>query len=612
MFANILYFLIALILYTSADLFGPATVIATQAIFNSILISIAFILICKLSFDRLANRMRESSVEAIDHWVGAYISRLSVLALIVFAINIYGFKLYALLSDVLFFEHIPTVEAIIFLAVFLFYLMVIWWSAYKIQKIFFPGAVTKRQFILSNVSFSLPALLPWFVISIVSDFLGLLPWRPLQDFLNSPTGEFAYIAFFLVAIAILGPVLIKTIWRCKPLAPGYARSQIESLCQKTGLKYSDILIWELFGGSMITAGVMGLVGRFRYILVTPALLNTLRSDELDAVILHEIGHVQKHHMLFYLLFFAGFVACNFVLFEPVLFLLYVFEPAYRMLEMIGIDKSTAHPILFSASLILSFVLYFRFAFGFFMRNFERQADLHLYQYATDATPLISTFYKIASYSHQPMEKPNWHHFGIGQRIRFLEKCQKAPGLIEAHHMKVKKMMAGFCLSVLVIFSLGYTISYGAAKPMFEEYIAKKILFQELAVDPENADLYTLVGDYYQSNESYQKAIDAYQNVLKVAPENVHALNNLAWLLATCPDTAFLNYEKALEYASQAVALQREDFILDTYAEALFVNKEVENAVAAAKEALGLAKTKKEYYQEQLERFELQLSKLKEI
>jgi tetratricopeptide (TPR) repeat protein len=247
-----------------------------------------------------------------------------------------------------------------------------------------------------------------------------------------------------------------------------------------------------------------------------------------------------------------------------------------------------------------------------MRNFERQADLHLYQYATDATPLISTFYKIASYSHQSMEKPNWHHFSIGQRIRFLERCQAAPDLIMAHHKKVKKMMAGFVLVILVIFSLGYAVNYGTAKPVFEQYIAKKILFQELAVDPDNADLYALVGDYYQTNASYQKAIGAYQNVLKVAPENVHALNNLAWLLATCPDKALLNYKKALEYASQAVALQREDFILDTYAEALFVNKDIKNAVAAAKEALGLAKTKKEYYQDQLEKFEQQLSKLKEI
>ncbi|MFH2059995.1 MAG: M48 family metalloprotease [Pseudomonadota bacterium] len=607
MFANLLYFLVALVIYTTTDLFGPIKEMDENAVLNSVLLSMVFVLICKISFDRLAKKTHQTGYGHIDHWVGIYINRLSILALIVFAINLYGFKLYLLFSGNVLFERIPTIEAILFLSLFLFYLIAIWGAAYKIQKEFFAGKVSRKDFILSNVSFSLPALLPWFVLSIVADGLGLLPWPPFQTFLKSPAGEVAYIALFFAAVAIFGPVVIKKIWNCKPLEPGYARTRIEYLCKKVGLKYSDILMWNLFGGTMITAGVMGLVGRFRYILVTPALLNSLAGDELDAVMLHEIGHVQKHHMAFYLLFFAGFVACNFVLFEPVLFLLYVLEPVYRMFEIIGIDKSTAHPILFSATLIMAFIIYFRFIFGFFMRNFERQADLHLYNFTSDASSLISTFYKIASSSKQSMEKPNWHHFSIGQRVRFLEKCQINPSLIQIHHSKVKKIMVGYLVMISLVFTMGYLINYGPAKENFEQFIAKKMLFQKMAVDPGNADIYVLVGDYYYHQTSYQKAIEAYENVLKLAPENIHALNNLAWLLATCPDKLFRNNEKAVIYAQNAVALQREDFILDTYAEALFANNDIEQAVIIAREALGLAKSKKDYYESQLERFEKQLT-----
>ncbi|MFN2437435.1 MAG: M48 family metalloprotease, partial [Desulfotignum sp.] len=89
-----------------------------------------------------------------------------------------------------------------------------------------------------------------------------------------------------------------------------ARSKIEAVCEKAGLRYADILKWDLFAGAMITAGVMGLVGRYRYILVTPALVQSLDDQEMEAVMLHEIGHVHHHHMLFYLFFFAGFIACN--------------------------------------------------------------------------------------------------------------------------------------------------------------------------------------------------------------------------------------------------------------------------------------------------------------
>lgn len=606
MFANILYFLVALIIYTTADLFEPAPSLPAGAVLNFILLSIGFVLLCKLTFDRLARGIDRSEFEFIDHWVGIYINRLSILALVLFGVNIYGFKLYVLFSDWLVFVHLPTLKAILFLSIFLLYLAVVWGSAYKIQKLFFPGQVSRKNFILSNISFSLPALLPWFVISTISDLLRFLPWQPVKEFIQSPVGELLYIGLFLVAIAVFGPVFIKKLWRCKPLEPGFARSRIEYVCGKAGLNHADILKWELFGGSMITAGVMGLVGRFRYILVTPALLNYLRSDELDAVILHEIGHVQRYHMLFYLLFFAGFVACNYMLFDPLLRLLLIFPPLYTLSDWFHVEYKTIYHVFFVGTMMLSFILYFRFVFGFFMRNFERQADLHLFNFTTDASPLISTFYKIASHSHQSMEKPNWHHFSIGQRVRFLEKCQLNPDMIFRHHSKVKKMMAGFLIAVSAVLMLGYTVNFGMAKEPFDSYITKKILFQQLAVDPDNADIYTLVGDFYQGEKSYQKAIDAYENVLRVAPENVHALNNLAWLLATCSDETFRDYTKALEYATRAVSLKREDFILDTYAEALFVNNDVHNAVIAAREALEMAKDKKEYYQGQLERFQEKL------
>ena len=603
MFSNLLYFLIALVIYTTCDLFEPVKNFNTIYVFNSLVLSVLFVLICNITFKRLEKKASENPFGNIDHLINTYISRLSVLALMIFAVNLYGFKLNFLFSGIKIFDVIPTFGAILFLGLFLFYLIIIWNAAYGVQKGYFAGEVSKKNFILSNVSFSLPALLPWFCLSLIADILGLLPWQPVKEFLKSPLCEIGYIALFLVAIAIFGPVLIKKLWSCTPLEPGLPRTRIEAVCKKTGLKYSDILKWELFGGTMITAGVMGLVGRFRYILVTPALLYSLNDDELDAVMLHEIGHVQKYHMIFYLFFFAGFIACNFVFFEPIMLLFYILKPVYDLFELIGVGKATAHPIIISAAMIGFFILYFRFVFGFFMRNFERQADLHIYHFSKDATPLISTFYKIASYSRQSIDKPNWHHFSIGQRIRFLENCQTSPALIQAHHSRVRKMIAGYFIVATLLFGFGYSINYGMAKDAFGNFIAEKILFQQMDVDPENSDLYALVGDYYYNKKNYGKTIDSYENVLRVDPENVHALNNLAWLFATCPEKDYRNREKALEYAKRALEQEREAFVLDTYAEALFVNHDIRNAVAAAKEALHLSKDKKEYYKSQLERFE---------
>jgi len=80
------------------------------------------------------------------------------------------------------------------------------------------------------------------------------------------------------------------------MEPGLVRTHIEAFCRRQNLKYADILIWPLFEGQILTAGVMGLVRRFRYLLFTPALLQSLSVEEVDAVMAHEIGHVKRYHL----------------------------------------------------------------------------------------------------------------------------------------------------------------------------------------------------------------------------------------------------------------------------------------------------------------------------
>jgi Zn-dependent protease with chaperone function len=600
-FSNFLYFLIALVIYTSFELLDTIRNFDPDNFYYSLVSTAVFALVCHTWFKRLAQR--GDSYPGLDHSISRAVSTLSMLALLLFAANIYMLRLPLLFADVWLFSRIPTLLAVLFLGLFLAYLVIIWNFAYGIQKRYFPGVLTRRRFIGSNISFSLPALLPWFFLSLFADLIQMLPPGPVQRYFNTTSGEIVYILTFLIVVAIFGPLLIKKLWGCRSLEPGVYRSRIQATCARAGLAYRDILKWDLFGGSMITAGVMGLVGRFRYILVTQALMDALDDDEIDAVILHEIGHVQQYHMLFYLLFFAGFIGCNFVFFEPMILLLYLAGPVYQGFSWLGIDKGDVYPALICLSLIGFFVVYFRFVFGFFMRNFERQADIHVYGFMRDASPLVSTFYKIASLSRQSIDKPNWHHFGIGERILFLKQCQEEPRLIARHHRRVKKMILGYCLLIFSLFCLGYSISYGGAKDAFEQYVARALLFQQLAVDPENSDLYVFVGDYHYNEKAYDKAVAAYENVILIDSKNIHALNNLAWLLATCPDERFRNAPRALELAYQAVLLKREAFVLDTYAEALALNKRNAEAIEAAKEALSLAKEKHSYYRDQVARFE---------
>lgn len=589
-------------IYTTSELFDKPSGFDPGAIGFCLASTAAFALVCRIYFKRLSVLGRALPAQEIDRRVNTAVSRLSLAALVLFAVNIYGFRVNHLLSDVAIFQWVPTLGALLFLGLFLFYLILIWNFAYQIQRRFFTDSLTKKNFILSNVAFCLPAMLPWFFLSLLADCLGLLPFDGLNRFLNSMAGEVTYILFFVIAISVFGPVLIQRLWGCRPLAPGVDRQRIEKTCQLAGLKYRDILAWNLFGGGMITAGVMGIVGRFRYILVTPALLACLDDDEIQGVILHEIGHVYHRHMLFYLFFFAGFIACNFVFFEPLMLMVYLINPLYDGAAFLGLSQNTAHAAITCLILVGLFVLYFRFVFGLFMRHFERQADLHIFRYTDSPSALISTFYKIASLSRQSIDKPNWHHFSIGRRIGFLEKCRMNPGLIQDHHRKVKKMIAGYVLAVGVIFFLGYSVSYGGLNTSFDRFVVGKILSRQLALNPDNSDLYVQVGDFYYDDRKYEKAMVAYENVLKIDPVNVHALNNLAWLLATCPDKAFRNAPRALDLARRAVDLQKEAYILDTYAEALYLNNYKRQALAAAKQALKISTKRKQYYEDRVTRF----------
>jgi tetratricopeptide (TPR) repeat protein len=76
---------------------------------------------------------------------------------------------------------------------------------------------------------------------------------------------------------------------------------------------------------------------------------------------------------------------------------------------------------------------------------------------------------------------------------------------------------------------------------------------------------------------------------------VSAYNNLAWLLATCPDASVRDGAKAIELAQQAVKLSggKDPGFLDTLAAAYAEAGHFFQAVETARKALVLAKQQKQ-------------------
>ncbi len=408
--------------------------------------------------------------------------------------------------------------------------------------------------------------------------------------------------FFLLGVSIIGPAMIQKFWRCKPLEPGFHRSRIENLCQKAGVEYAEILSWPILGGRMITAGVMGLVKKFRYILVTNALFRFLEPEEIDAVIAHEIGHIRKKHLWFYLLFFVGYLVLSYAGFDLIIYSIIYADLLFSITNIAGFDQSAAYSTVLSLASIIIFLVYFRFIFGFFMRNFERQADIHVYTLCQSSKPLISTLEKIALTSGQPPDKPNWHHFNIKERIEYLKRCETDKKWITFHNQKIRKSIVAYLAGMILIGGIGYTLSLGETKDRLDKYFFEKTILREFEKTPNNPGLYSALGDLFYSRKNYAKTIEAYERSLTYLPDNPEVLNNLAWLFATCDDEKFRNPKCALMLARKAAQLKEAPYILDTLAESFYINNHIEDAIATERRAMDLTKKNRSYYEKQLEKF----------
>jgi Zn-dependent protease with chaperone function len=524
------------------------------------------------------------------------------MAVFLFAIDIYGLNLSSFLINVPPFATIPTLLALLFLMLFVFYLAIVWVFAYDAHQKLYRTEISRRTYVISNISFSVPVLLPWLFLSGIADIIQALPLETPKRLLSTTEGEVIYFLFFLVAVAVIGPALIQKFWRCKPIENGYHRSRIESLCRRAGLAYANILYWPIFGGKMITAGVMGLIKKFRYILVTRSLLNLLEPEEIDAVIAHEIGHIKKKHLLFYLAFFVGYMLLSYVTFDLIIFAIIYAEPVYWFIHTTGFNQTTVVSGIFSIVIICMFLIYFRFIFGFFMRNFERQADIYVYALFESAKPLITTLEKIAATSGQSADRPNWHHFSIKERIDYLRKCESNSAWITQHERKVKKSIGVYLVSLLLLGALGYQLNVGAIGNKISNHFFEKVILRELEQTPDNSNLYSLLGDIYYNSSNYAGVIDAYERSLELKPDNAQVLNNLAWLYATCEDKRFQDPVRAQALAERAIKLENSPHIWDTLAESYYVNGMYLEAIDAGEHAFALAKRNRTYYEDQLKKF----------
>ena len=600
MYSQLLYFIVALLLFTiqqpgNKPLFPPA-----DTLFLGAGIFLFFLFVCRQIFRPIRTALRMGlPLSLISLRYHRAQTRLSILALVILAIYVYVLNIKFYLKSFPGFEDLLTLSELAGLGIFLLHLGVIWTWSYPIYKSIHNSQMTRSAFLRGNVAFASAILIPWLLISFLFDLLDLLK-KPA--FLSTDAGQFLIVGTVLIIFVLFAPWLVVRLWGCQSMAETPVRADLEEFCRRHGFKVGDFKYWPLFGGEILTAGIMGILPGLRYILITKGLLSFLDIDEMKAVVAHEMGHVRRYHLFFYLVFFVCFSILTYSVNDVVLVFLMSNETLLRW----ALASDTLHLTLFSVAysvpMLAMLVVYFRYVFGFFLRNSERQADLYALQLIGHPNTLISSLEKIGLFSGHIRDVPSWHHFSIRQRVEFLLAAHASPALIRRHN----RTLYGAALIFLLVMG---GLSYGGLNlektrmvHQWRTEIEVRLIERELLGKSQSADIYAAYGGLLLDLGSFEKAESALLKAQRIAPRDATVLNNLAWFYATSP-SPYSDPKKALELALEAAALEPEPHILDTLAEAYYANRLYEKALETIRQALTKQPKKRDYYLGQEKKFE---------
>ncbi len=590
---NLLFFIIAIFLFTMTS--------GTEAPLLSFPVALGLFFILVFFYERIAGRVFAATTQNGSAAYFAAEKRLSLLALVFYAISIFSCDIHYYLTPLSLNEKLPSLTNIGGLLFFFLFLLLMWRRAQPVYEHLFGRSYSTPAFLLSNIRTNLPIVLPWIFLSLAYDLLALLPFPELTAFLHSEFGEYLIFILFLLLILIVFPPLVRRLWGCTPFPEGPMLQHLQTFFKKQGFS-AQIYLWPLFEGRILTAGVMGIIPGLRYVMITPALLQTLELDEIDAVMAHEIGHVKKKHMLLYLLIIAGFSILTGFILEPFTFFLLSRESFYTLLGVTGMSVENMLTVLMSVIVLGGMVLYFRFFFGYFIRNFERQADLHVFEAIGSSKSIISAFEKIAILSGNTRDLPSWHHFGIGQRVDFLTKCEAEPVWIDRHNRKVRFSLLAYVLVLGLVVSGQGLLPTDSWKTGYEERYTEYVIDQKLMLEPDRVLWLTIAGDLLQHKKMERKALLAYNKALALEPSNPKLLNNLAWLLLTSENPELRDPGRALILSRRAARQVPAGYVLDTLATAYWANGFVSKAIETEKHAISVSPEEKNYYHRQIQRF----------
>jgi STE24 endopeptidase len=223
------------------------------------------------------------------------------------------------------------------------------------------------------------------------------------------------------------PLVMRRVWDTAVLSPGPLREQIAAMCRQHKVRVRELLVWRTHG-TIVNGAVMGVIGPFRYILLTDALIELLHPRQVEAVTAHEVGHVRKRHMPWLM---AGVLAT-----------LVLGSVGFQLL-LLPLAGNWASPEAIGGVASAGAVLMAVTAFGFASRRFEWQADAFAARHLSESAPeneprptrvvtaeaayaMSSALDAVAHLNHMRRDRFSWRHGSIASRQRRLDALVGRP------------------------------------------------------------------------------------------------------------------------------------------------------------------------------------------
>ncbi len=261
------------------------------------------------------------------------------------------------------------------------------------------------------------------IISLI--LLAIIVSALMAFILNFPASWWFWGWVFFTAFQIimiwLYPVVIAPLFnKYEPIQDEVLQDGVTKLMSKAGLKTKGIFQVDAGKRSKHTNAYFTGIGKTKRIVLYDTLLASHSTEEILAVLAHEIGHWKKKHILKQMAFM---IISSLALLYGV-YLAVNWQPLYAAF---GLQDSPVYAGLFLVSLYLGTAGFFLSPLGAAIsRRFEREADFMAWQLTGKTAPMIDALKRLAKdnlanlYPHPLYVWFYFSHPPLVQRVEYLQ------------------------------------------------------------------------------------------------------------------------------------------------------------------------------------------------